>query len=112
MQLINILFDRGVPRSVLRQVVLNDIQEYIEASRAAMRDARQLQAWLHEYHRADPSDRPISFGYGLPERREAVTHKEHSLDGLNAKLSYSPTYYSDKASYRAGTAGHAFFPVF
>lgn len=69
-QLLAILYDRGVPRQVLQETLLDDIRTYSESLFEAMKDPQDLRAWVQTNHRVPRTRRLMEFSGGLPKEKE------------------------------------------
>lgn len=106
-QLINILSDRGVSRPILREIVLNGIKEYIEASEVATEDPKALRAWLEQYHKVDRNDASPSSENEYPDGKVEemclfveggfnVKNCEPLRDGMNSLMELKLGDYVEK----------------
>ncbi|ETI24302.1 hypothetical protein G647_03671 [Cladophialophora carrionii CBS 160.54] len=68
-QLITVLDDRGVPRSVLRDALEEDIRLYSESLTNAMSDPQRLRLWMQEYGYSSPSQH-VKFLGSLPDGKQ------------------------------------------
>ncbi|EXJ60846.1 hypothetical protein A1O7_04999 [Cladophialophora yegresii CBS 114405] len=55
-QLITVLEDRGVPRSVLRDALEEDMRSYSQSLANAMSDPQRLRLWMQEHGYSSPSE--------------------------------------------------------
>ena len=66
-QLITILEDRKIPRTVLRNALEEDMKSYSDSLTQAMGDPRRLRLWMQEYGYSSPSDQLKLLG-SFPDR--------------------------------------------
>ncbi|KIW91622.1 uncharacterized protein Z519_07590 [Cladophialophora bantiana CBS 173.52] len=105
-QLINVLENGGVPRSVLQEALQSDVQSFTNTLTEAMKDPRHLRLWMQEHARSSRLEANKVLGSFPSDRKEQIKLLLESgfhpqtcrvlIDNAYILLSHWMTNYVDK----------------